>query len=62
MTSEGHGWTETTLRDVLRADLAPFKIPKYVRFVDQLPRTATGKVRKQDLRATIGKDAHADYR
>ena len=59
VTSGGHGWTESALRDALRAELAPFKIPKYVRFVDQLPRTVTGKVRKQDLRAAIGKDTHA---
>lgn len=57
-----HHWTETTLRDALRAQLAPFKIPKHVRFVDQLPRTVTGKVRKQDLRASTGKDTHADRR
>ncbi len=59
VTSDSHGWTESALRDALRAELAPFKIPKYVRFVAQLPKTVTGKVRKQDLRAAIGKDAHA---
>ncbi len=62
VTSGTQDWTETTLRDALRAELASFKIPKYVRFVDQLPRTITGKVRKQDLRATIARDAHADHR
>jgi fatty-acyl-CoA synthase len=62
VTSGPHDWTEATLRAALRAELAPFKIPKYVRFVDQLPRTVTGKVRKQDLRAMTGKDAHADRR
>ncbi len=45
-------WTEESLRAALRGRLASFKIPKYVRFVPVLPRTATGKVRKQDLRAT----------
>jgi fatty-acyl-CoA synthase len=43
-------WSEATLRDALRDELAPFKIPKDVRFLAALPRTATGKVRKQDLR------------
>jgi len=52
-------WTEAALQETLRAEVAPFKIPKYVRFVDQLPTTATGKVRKQDLRAALGKDTHA---
>ncbi|MGF7236856.1 MAG: AMP-binding protein [Frankia sp.] len=44
------GWTEDSLRAALRDRLAAFKIPKYVRFVPDLPRTATGKVRKQTLR------------
>jgi fatty-acyl-CoA synthase len=43
-------WTEQSLRDALRERLAPFKIPKHVRFVDSLPRTVTGKVIKQVLR------------
>jgi fatty-acyl-CoA synthase len=44
-------WTEQTLCAALTGRLAPFKIPKYVTFVDELPRTATGKVRKDVLRA-----------
>jgi fatty-acyl-CoA synthase len=44
-------WTEDSLREALRGRLAPFKIPKRVRFVEDLPRTPSGKVRKQDLRA-----------
>ncbi len=43
-------WTEDSLRAALRDRLAPFKIPRDVRFVPDLPRTATGKVRKQTLR------------
>ena len=39
------------LRTELRARLAAFKVPKYVEFVDDLPKTATGKVRKPDLRS-----------
>jgi fatty-acyl-CoA synthase len=33
--------------------LARYKIPKYVRFATELPRTATGKVRRADLRAAV---------
>jgi fatty-acyl-CoA synthase len=38
------------LREQLRARLAAFKVPRHVEFVDDLPKTATGKVRKPDLR------------
>ena len=58
----GAEWTEAGLQEALSGQLAPFKIPKHVRFVDQLPKTATGKVRKQDLRAAAGKETHADRR
>ena len=30
--------------------LAPFKVPKAFELVDELPRTASGKVRRADLR------------
>ncbi|MDQ1660117.1 MAG: fatty-acyl-CoA synthase [Blastococcus sp.] len=39
------------LRTALQAVLAPFKVPRHIRFVDALPKTATGKIRKSDLRA-----------
>ncbi|WP_346618715.1 long-chain fatty acid--CoA ligase [Blastococcus montanus] len=38
------------IRTRLRTRLAGFKVPKYVEFADELPKTATGKVRKPDLR------------
>ena len=34
----------------LRIRLAAFKVPAYVELTDQLPKTATGKIRKPDLR------------
>jgi fatty-acyl-CoA synthase len=37
----------------LAGRIARYKIPKNVVIVDQLPRTASGKVRKVDLRAQI---------
>ena len=39
------------LRAALRERLAGFKVPKEVRFLTELPKTATGKIRKPDLRA-----------
>jgi fatty-acyl-CoA synthase len=38
------------VRTRLRARLAAFKVPKYVELTDELPKTATGKIRKPDLR------------
>ncbi len=46
--------------DVMRhceGRLARFKIPKSVRFIDELPRNATGKVLKRVLREEIGASA-----
>ncbi|MGY2076640.1 acyl-CoA synthetase [Blastococcus sp. SYSU DS0828] len=38
------------VRTALRRRLAGFKVPRLVEFADELPKTATGKVRKPDLR------------
>jgi long-chain acyl-CoA synthetase len=35
-----------------RERLAGYKLPRRVHFVDELPKTATGKISKQDLRAS----------
>ena len=39
-----------TVRAHVRDNLARFKVPRDVHFVDELPRTATGKVIKRELR------------
>jgi fatty-acyl-CoA synthase len=39
------------VRAALRERLAGFKVPRQVAFTDELPKTATGKIRKPDLRA-----------
>ena len=36
--------------DALRERLAGFKVPRLIEFADELPKTATGKIRKPDLR------------
>lgn len=43
-----------------RAMLAAFKVPKHVLFVDDLPRNASGKVLKRDLRERFGEIAGGD--
>jgi fatty-acyl-CoA synthase len=41
---------EEELKDFCRGDIARFKIPRYVRFVDTFPMTVTGKVQKFKMR------------
>ena len=36
-----------------QSQLAPFKVPRYIEYVEELPRTPTGKVAKQRLLAEI---------
>ncbi|SEF11048.1 fatty-acyl-CoA synthase [Streptomyces sp. 2112.3] len=50
----GAGVGEQELIAMARARLAPFKAPKRVMFVDALPRNASGKVLKRELRARFG--------
>ena len=50
--------TEAELRKFARDNLAHFKAPQWVSFVNELPKTATGKIQKYVLRgggAAIGK-------
>ncbi len=51
---EGASATETELRDFARDHLAHFKAPQRIRFVAELPKTATGKVQKYVLRGGPG--------
>jgi len=56
----GQTLDEKTVITHCLANLAKFKIPQSVVFVDQLPRTATGKILKRELRAElVGDDAPA---
>jgi fatty-acyl-CoA synthase len=49
-TLPGATVTEADLRTHFEAHLARYKIPKHITFVDDLPRNATGKIRRVDLR------------
>jgi len=46
----GQSATEAELRDYARQHMAGFKVPKAFHFVDELPKTATGKIQKYVLR------------
>ena len=49
----GQTATEQELRDFARERLAHFKVPHRVTFVDELPKTATGKIQKYVLRGRV---------
>nr|WP_271417007.1 AMP-binding protein [Streptomyces lienomycini] len=46
---EGAGRDADALRDFLRSELAPYKCPREIVFLDALPRTATGKLQRYRL-------------
>ena len=48
---EGADLDATTLKAYVKSNLAGFKVPREVVFLDELPRNATGKVVKRDLQA-----------
>jgi fatty-acyl-CoA synthase len=42
----GEQATDDEIRDFCRGQIAHYKIPRYIRFVDEMPMTVTGKVQK----------------
>jgi fatty-acyl-CoA synthase len=55
---DGATLTEEQLRAHLEAHLARYKVPRHLVFVGELPRNATGKIRRVELR-TRAADEHA---
>jgi fatty-acyl-CoA synthase len=41
--------SESELKDHVKSNLARYKVPREVRFLDELPRNPTGKVLKREL-------------
>jgi acyl-CoA synthetase (AMP-forming)/AMP-acid ligase II len=46
---EGSGLDEETVKEYVKHNLARYKVPREVVFVEELPRNATGKVLKREL-------------
>jgi len=44
---------ETRLMDWIRANMAPYKTPKHIHFLDEIPLTPVGKIDKKKMRATV---------
>jgi fatty-acyl-CoA synthase len=49
----GEAADEAEIREHCRGQIAHFKIPRYVRFVDEFPITVTGKVQKYLIRQAM---------
>jgi len=48
--NEGSKLNEDGVKDFCKGQIAHFKIPRYVRFVDEFPMTVTGKIQKFQMR------------
>jgi fatty-acyl-CoA synthase len=49
----GHALGEQQIRDYCRGRIAHYKVPRYVRIVEQFPLTATGKAQKFEMRKAM---------
>ena len=47
---EGRSLTEQDVRAYCDGQISHFKVPRYIRFVDEYPMTVTGKVQKFQMR------------
>lgn len=50
----GEAISEDEVKDFCRGKLAQFKVPRRVKFLDEMPKTARGKIRKAALREMAG--------
>jgi fatty-acyl-CoA synthase len=46
----GHSVSEDEVKEFVKHNLARYKVPREVHFIDQLPRNPSGKVLKRQLR------------
>ncbi|MES1265095.1 MAG: benzoate-CoA ligase family protein, partial [Variovorax sp.] len=47
---DGRSVSEDELKSFVKERLAPYKYPRFIEFVDELPKTATGKIQRFRLR------------
>ena len=57
---QGMTMTEEEVREFCKDRIANYKIPKYVKFVDGYPMTASGKIQKFKLREMAIKELHLE--
>jgi long-chain acyl-CoA synthetase len=51
--------TQEELRDYLTQHLTSYKLPKYIEFVSELPKSAVGKILRRELPRTVQRSAQA---
>ena len=56
---EGSSASEEEIREFCKGKLAHFKIPRYIRFVEEFPMTVTGKVQKYVIRERMTEELEA---
>ncbi|RAS01233.1 AMP-binding protein [Cupriavidus alkaliphilus] len=56
----GESATEDEIRAFCRDQIAHYKIPRYIRFVDEMPLTVTGKVQKFVMRDQMVRELNLD--
>ena len=49
----GQSLTEDDIRDFCKGQIAHYKVPRYIRFVDAFPMTVTGKIQKFKIREAM---------
>lgn len=58
---QGESATEDEIREFCKGKLAHFKIPRYIRFVDEFPLTVTGKVQKFVMREQMADELGLNF-
>jgi fatty-acyl-CoA synthase len=53
---EGESASEEEIREFCRGQIAHYKVPRYVRFVESFPTTVTGKVQKYLMREEMARE------
>ena len=50
LLKQGQSLTEAEVKAFVKERLAPYKYPRFIEFVTELPKTATGKIQRFRLR------------
>lgn len=50
LSNDADDVTEDTIRDYCKEGITHYKVPRYIRFVDEFPMTVTGKIQKFKMR------------